>query len=128
METLSTFEKCKTIRNSLLTRVGEAMSYSWSNEFKVENLNDIHKSLKHWEEKHGSFKINPQDLTIEEMKELGFGSWSEESKMRLIPIWLFPFLCEEFESTSISGSKHLKLSELDNDHRFGCLAYGVVPK
>jgi hypothetical protein len=84
--------------------------------------------LKKWEEESGSFKIDPTDLSFEEMIELGFGSWSEESPMRLIPIWLFPFLADEFKSESISGSKHSKLSEIDNDHRFGCLAYGVVPK
>lgn len=128
METLSTFKKAKAIRESLLTRAGEAMSYSWSNDFKIENLNDIHKSLTRWEEEYGSFKINPQDLSVGEMKELGFGRWSEESEVMLIPIWLLPFLCEEFEITSISGSKYSKLSEIDNDHRFGLLAYGVVPK
>ena len=128
METLSTFEKAKAIRDSLLKKAGEAITYSWSNDFKIKNLNDIRELLTNWEEEYGSFKINPQDLSIEEMKELGFGSWSEESEMRLIPIWLFPFLCEEFESMSISGSKHSKLSELDNDNRFGLLAYGVVPK
>jgi hypothetical protein len=62
------------------------------------------------------------------MEDLGFGISSDESEMRLIPIWLSPFLCEEFESKSILGTKCSKLSELDKDHRFGCLSYGVVPK
>ena len=125
---MTTFEKAKVIRTSLLTRCGEAMNYSWSNDYKIENLNNIHESIEHWEKEEGTFKINPQDLTLEEMKELGFGKWSDEDKIMLIPIWLFPFLCEEFESVSIGGTKHSKLSELDTDHRFGCLAYGVIPK
>jgi hypothetical protein len=126
---LTTFEKVKAIRNSLLIRVGESLSYkSWSNDFRLTNIQDIHETLKKWEEEYGSFKIDPTDLTFEQMIELGFSSWSEENPMRLIPIWLFPFLTEEFESESISGSKHYKLSEIDNVHRFGCLAYGVVPK
>ena len=125
---MTTFEKAKVIRTSLLTRCGEAMNYSWSNDYKIENLNNIHESIEHWEKEEGTFKINPQDLTLEEMKELGFGKWSDEDKIMLIPIWLFPFLCEEFESISIGGTKHSKLSELDTDHRFGCLAYGVIPK
>ena len=125
---LSTFEKCKIIRNSLLTRVGEAMNYSWTNDFKIENLENINESLKHWEENNGSFKINPQDLSLEEMEELGFKQWEKENKIRLIPIWLFPFLCEEFESFSIFGTKYTKKEQLDTDHRFGCLAYGVLPK
>ena len=125
---MTTFDKCKAIRNSLLTRVGEALSYSWSSDFKIENLNDIHKSISYWEKERGSFKINPNDLTKEEAGELGFGIWSKESEIRLIPIWILPFLCDTFDSESISGEKHTSLKELDSDHRFGCLAYGIIPK
>lgn len=128
MEPLSTFEKCTAIKNSLLTRVGEALTYeSWSDSFRIENLKDIHATLTRWEKAHGSFKINPQDLSYEEMKELGFAVWDKENPIRLIPIWLFPFLCDEFESESIDGTKHTTLAEVNNDHRFGCIAYGVVP-
>lgn len=125
---LTTFDKAKAIRNSLLLRVGESLSYeSWSNNFRLTNIQNVHKTLRIWEEEYGSFKIDPTDLSFEEMIELGFGSLSENSTMRLIPIWLFPFLADEFESTSILGSKHYKLSEIDNDHRSGYLAYGVTP-
>lgn len=124
---MTTFEKCKAIRNSILTRCGEIMSYQWDDHSKVSNIMDIHKSISEWETKHGSFKIDPNDLTEDEMVKLGFSSWSEESKIKLIPIWLYPFLAEDIETESISGSKHTKKSEIDNDHRFGLLAYGVIP-
>ena len=128
-EQLTTFEKVKAIRRSLLTRVGESLSSeSWPNDFRFTNIQGIHKTLQKWEEKNGSFKIDPTDLSFEEMIELDFGFCSEERPIRLIPIWLYPFLADEFESESISGSKHSKLSEIDNGHRFGVLAYGVVPK
>ncbi len=128
-EKLSTFEKVKAIRRTLLNKVGESLSYeSWGNEFRLENIQDIHKTLNRWEEEHGSMKIDPTDLSFEQMNELEFGSYSKENPIKLIPIWLFPFLCEEFESESISGSKYYKLSDIDNDHRFGSLAYGVIPK
>lgn len=129
MKALSTFEKCKAIRRSLLIRAGEALSYScWSDSFKLDNLKNIFESLGQWEKEYGSFKINPNDLTAKQMNELGFGRWTKEDPMRLIPIWLFPFLCEKFECQCIDGSKHTNLSELDNDHRMGCIAYGVIPK
>jgi tetratricopeptide (TPR) repeat protein len=73
-EVVGQLEKAKAIRNSLLKKAGEAITYSWSNDFKIKNLNDIRELLTNWEEEYGSFKINPQDLSIEEMKELGFGS------------------------------------------------------
>jgi len=124
---LTTFDKVKSIR--LLTRVGESLSYkNWGDDYKLKNIQDVHKALKRWEETNGSFKINPTQLTVKEMEELGFGSWEEGRPMKLIPIWLFPFLCDEFESESISGSKHTKLSEIDSDHRFGSIAFGVVSK
>ena len=131
MENLSVFEKCKNIRKALLTRVGEMLCYNkWSDQFKVENMNDIFETLERWEEKYGIFKIDPNELTESEMKELGFGKWNEENSIRLIPIWLFPFLTDSFICGSIDGND-LKLrskSELDNDHRFGYLAYGCNPK
>lgn len=129
MENMSTYEKCKRIRQSLLTRVGEALSYNnWHDEFKLKNIVNIYDSINSWEESCGSFEINPTELSVEEMKDLGFCSWSKDNPILLIPLWIYPFLASEFECESISGSKHFKLSELDNDHRFGCLAYGVVPK
>lgn len=126
---MTTFEKAKAIRNSLLTRVGESLSYkSWKDDFRLSNIMNVHETIPKWEEKYGSFKINPNDLSVEELDELGFGRWSDELPIRLIPIWLYPFLADNFESTSISGSKHTTLAEVDDDHRFGCLAYGVLPK
>ena len=128
-EKLTTFEKAKAIRRSLLIRVGETLTYkTWSNGYRLKNIQGIHKALQEWERKDVSFKIDPTDLSFKEMEELGFGTWSKGSKFKLIPIWLFPFLSDEFESESISGSKHFKLSEIDGDHRFGFIAYGVVPK
>lgn len=41
------------------------------------------------------------------MTDLGFGKWSEESTIRLIPLWLFPFLAEEIETECIDGEKKL---------------------
>jgi len=129
-EQMTTFKKCQIIRNSLLTRIGESLSYSeWTDESKINNINGIYSSLEKWEkEGAGSFKINPNDLTTKECEDLGFAKWSNENAIQLIPLWLFPFLAEEFEFTSIGGSKHNKLSELDSDHRYGCLAYGIIPK
>jgi hypothetical protein len=59
---------------------------------------------------------------------LDFGKWNEDNPIRLIPLWLLPFLASEFDCQDIIGKKHSKLPEIDNDHRFGYLAYGVIPK
>jgi hypothetical protein len=125
----STFEKVKAIRTLLLNKIGQTLAYkNWSDEFKMSEINEIPTIVKKWEKNDGSFSINPNELSSEQMDELNFGNWSGESPIKLIPIWLFPFLCDEFECESIDGDKYTKLSQLDNDQRFGYIAYGVVPK
>lgn len=63
------------------------------------------------------------------MKELGFGRWSEEDTMRLIPLWLFPFLADEVETESLFGGTCYNKSDIDPDTtRFGIMSYGVVSK
>ena len=53
-------------------------------------------------------------LSLGEMKELGFGLWNNESQLRLIPLWMVPYLNGNTEVLSISGGR-CKLHEADND-------------
>lgn len=125
---LTVFEKCEAIKNAILRAVGEAMAYdNWSDEFKLKNIAETPEIVSKWEDKYGSFKIDPSQMTTEELKKLGFGKWDEENEMMLIPIWLYPYLAEKLDTISISGSKHTTKAEIDTDHRFGNLAYGVIP-
>lgn len=126
---MNTYEKCWAIRNLLLTKVGESLAYSgWSDEYKLSNIVGTNKTVKRWEKDYGSFKIDPNGMTDKELSDLGFGLWSEKSNARLIPIWLLSFLADEIAVETIGGSTiTINPSEYDNDHRFGCLAYGVIP-
>lgn len=72
-------------------------------------------------------KLSWQDLTIAELDALGFGRWSEETELRLIPVYLYWAIPQDIEVTCFDGSTK-KLSEADTDNRFGCLAYGFIPK
>lgn len=123
----STFEIAKHLRHIIVTRAAESMNYTdWSADFVASQIREIPEMIK---KTNWFVPINPADLTEAEMRELGFGKWSKEDPMSLIPLWLFPFLPDEVDCGSISGEKRiLKKSEMDNDHRFGCLAYGVMPK
>ena len=68
------------------------------------------------------------ELNAEQMDDLGFGGWSEENPMRLIPLWLYQFLPDEIETECIDGKKtRLKKSEMDTDNRYGMLAYSILP-
>lgn len=121
---MTTYEKCQAVRRAIMTRAAEVMNYTrWDDKFAANQIRETPERLI---KEIG--KINIAELTASEMQDLGFGVWSDDTPMRLIPLWLFPFLPDEIECESISGTKTvLKTSEMDNDHRFGCLAYGIVP-
>lgn len=121
---MNTYEQCQTLRRCILNRAAEVMNYTnWGDDFAAKQIREIHENLK---EKIGS--INISELTAEQMDELGFGRWSEENTMRLIPLWLYQFLPDEIETECIDGKKsRLKKSEMDTDNRYGMLAYGIWP-
>ena len=123
----TTFKTAKHIRQVIVTRAAESMNYTnWGADFVASQIREIPERIKNTD---WFAPINPTDLTEAEMRELGFGIWSKEDPMFLIPLWLFPFLTDEVDCGCISGEKRIyKKSEMDNDHRFGCLAYGVMPK
>lgn len=122
--TMNTYEKCQTIRRYILCRAAEVMNYTnWSNDFAVGQIRKTPNCLL---ESLG--KVNITELTIDQMDNLGFLRWSEEKPMRLIPLWLYPFLTDEIEAESISGEFITKKVDMNTDNRFGMLAYGILPK
>lgn len=71
--------------------------------------------------------IDWKNITLQEARELRFCRWDEESDLWLIPIWLYPFIPEDLELTSIGGDKGF-VPNIDTDTRFGCLAWGILLK
>ncbi|UQJ95089.1 hypothetical protein IANJMKHF_00183 [Klebsiella phage CPRSA] len=70
---------------------------------------------------------DPNELSLDELEELNFSRWDEHSGLRLIPLWLLPYIDPEAKVLCIDGNEVL-FKDADNDHRFGMLAYGVKPK
>lgn len=127
---MTTFEKCKAIRSVILRRAAEVMAYTnWNAEFAASVIINIPKDLMSKSVENDFINLDPSDLTMEEMKDLDFGVWSKDQPFRLIPLWLFPFLTENLYVCDFEGVfSHVRKSELDNDNRFGCIAFGVLPK
>ena len=123
---LNTFEKCCIIRRMISTRAGEVMDYDWSAEFAKKNIKGFPDDLN--TEGDNFYHIQPSELTNDEMNKLEFGKWSKKDPIRLIPLWLYPFLADKIKTKCINGKEYTKKSDIDNDHRCGCLAYGVIPK
>ena len=121
---MTTYEKCQAVRQVIVNRSAEVMNYpNWSDQFAAKQIREIPKAL---DIQIG--KINIAELTEPQMDDLGFGRWFDDHPMRMIPLWLFKFLPDEIESECIDGTKSvLKTADMDNDHRFGCIAYGILP-
>ena len=121
---MTTYEKCQAVRSAIVNCAAEVMNYSsWDDGFAAKQIREIPETLA-----AEIGKINIAELTAPQMDDLGFGQLSKDDPMRLIPLWLFKFLPDEIECKSIDGAKSVrKTEEMDSDHSFGCLAYGVLP-
>jgi len=96
---------------------------NWDDEFSVEFVCKTVEEIKGSDEYRD---IDPSELTQEECDELGFAKWDEEGLM-LIPLWLVPYISETFEGACITDPKFrlMVTSKQDNDHRYGCVSFGV---
>lgn len=98
--------------------------YNSSNEATIELINinctDFINELKKY--------VDLTNLSLEEAEELGFRLWSEDTPgLYLIPLYLLPLIPVGMELTTINGRKvAYDGHNIDDDNRFGYLAYGIV--
>ena len=111
----------------LLNNIAEGKVYEkWSDDFKLKNTQEMYEKIKIQVKE--SFP-DLMDLPKEDLNALGFKSWDEEMDIVLIPLWAFDLIPDGTELTCIDGNKKIKgKTEIDLDVRFGCIAYGIVPK
>jgi hypothetical protein len=117
-----TLSLIKSYARALLNTAGMCNAYdSWSDGF-------CRQELKTYAEPCSAGVITLEmlrNIDRNDLLDLGFGLWSEETpNLLLIPIWLVPFMDKNMEVTDIFGEKD-KLSNVDLDTRFGCIAYGL---
>ena len=116
----------------------------------IRNMNVIEDTLVSYDHNErnklmveSTGRIMVSDLTEAQVKELGWPKWSDEDELTLIPFYLYDYLEYGQTLTSISGDKKIVTpgynsglpsypdsnpNYIDNDHRFGFLAYGFYPK
>lgn len=96
---------------------------NWSDEYCREqnkkHMNNMLKELK----KHVDF----DNLTADQAWQLGFGLWdSDQPDLFLIPLYLLPIIPIGTKMTSIMGKEIIyDGTNVDDDIRFGCIAYGI---
>lgn len=113
-------------------RAAEVYEYTnWSESFVTEHLRQIpEKFVKGYFDEGGKpFKKADFAEMEPEIRNTILGNF--DGKLRLIPIWLRPFIDPEEEVRAINlsdddGYPPYPMKETDNDHRAGYLAYGWV--
>lgn len=131
--TLSPFQQAQEVRRSMAMAAADAVIYrSWPDDFRLSQIRDKNRRLQ------DLCRGIPLDgLTTAECDDLNFGRWSDETPLRLIPTWLYPHLRHGDTVTSFTG-RAIVVGEnytdpdategyVDNDARFGCLAFGIIP-
>lgn len=116
-------KELKSIQHSISVKFAELVTYKWDSDFKLKYIDDFEKSKP-------DILITKEKLellTRAELLEMNFSLWDEESKLMLIPIYYKPFLDPEMEVIDIMGGVG-KVKDMNNDHRYGFLAYGFVYK
>lgn len=104
-----------------VNRIAETTQYkSWSDEFCRKEVQKATDSMLEALKKN----IDWSSLTKEEASELRFMRWSNENPdLYLIPLWLLPI---GTKLTTIFGDEiTYDGHNVDNDIRFGCIAYGI---
>jgi hypothetical protein len=109
-------------RERVCIAVGESISYytAWGSAVAFQNIQNEFQDIQR------NCVYNFSELSRDEAIDLGFGLWeSERPYYLLIPIWIVSFLPEEIPTKTVNGETSIKRDDMDLDHRYGLLAYGV---
>ena len=121
---MSDYEFLLMVRQAIVNRAAEVFCYNWNNAFsskRIKEIPDVFSKSDYFR------KVDPNEMTVDQLDNLGFKKWDDESCLMLIPLYVYPFLKDEFMCGSISdiAARNIKASDIDTDTRSGCLAYGV---
>ena len=125
--TTLTFDQISVLKSAVFNRMSESATYrTWKPEYAVLNVTEF------IDEQRKVKAIDPNVLTLPEMKQLGFGNWDDD--MYLVPLWMHPFLKAGIKLHCINDRDYEVTydekgnSSIDDDTRGGMLAYGVRTK
>lgn len=121
-EQYTVLDRLTHVRHLMATRAAEGVAYKgWDDAYVRSKLRD---SWKAGNPIVGTFtRADFASLTPEERGGI-LGNWDD--KLRLIPLWLWPWIERGQEATTISGKTVTLTDETDVDHRGGWLAVGWV--
>lgn len=102
-------------------KIAETVQYNtWSDEFCRKYIKESTDIFLNEIKKY----INWDHITKEEASELRFGYWCDD--LYLIPLYLLPIIPIGTKLITIFGEEIIyDGTNVDNDIRFGCIAYGI---
>lgn len=127
---LTPYEIFNHLRTAMATTAAACYEYdNWDAKFCKEYIKQRYdnyvKQLS--SEEYDNVKI--RNLTIDELKSLGFSHWTQKDNLLLAPLWIVPFLQidKEQQYYFIDGERFTFKDNFkpDNDIRFGCVAWGI---
>lgn len=129
---IEVFKLFNRAKNWIAVRSVEGYVYNWSNDYTISSFTEFINNLKINKE------INKENLDTlftlprEYLHILGFGAWEEDGEycLMLLPLWLYAILPNNYEfigASIVNDNQPYRytLDKIDNDTRFGCLAYGI---
>lgn len=110
--------------NHIASVTAQCHYYHWSDKFIKEEIErSVENCTKHLSPRWNEIK----QLSRETLSDFGFLKW--DGDLILIPLWLFDCIPEGEELICIDGETVIKNGDnIDNDARFGCIAYGFEKK
>lgn len=117
----------RNVGKILMNKIQMGLSYeNWSDELSYKEVKESYANIK---EQLSEIIGDITELSVDELKELGFKKWEEESELYLIPLWAFDLIPDGTVLESISDERAIKgKDEIDLDVRIGCIAWGFEPK
>lgn len=118
------FDELRSILLRISSAAAMTAAYSnWSDDFSRREVREAWEGKKPrlWSLDAEAFAT----MTHDEREILGFGRWSHDSELWLIPLWAWNHVSDGVKLTSISGDTKIKGSDkIDTCNRFGCMAWG----
>lgn len=114
------------MEKNIVKAIGEARAYHQKDEYFSQRIKEIMDDHVSKLDKCLEGRLSTLELNDSEARALGFMLWDGESDLRLIPLWLVPYINEDTWVLSVdNGEESEKIMDAELDTRFGCIAYGI---
>ena len=119
---MTEYEKLRTIRASILAPIGGVLVYSKSKDRNpMDSVHEVVRDIK-----NRGIQVDPSKCDRDQLFELGFRPYQQDTTLLLLPLWVYPFMHPKASVTDIYGAVgNFEDAAQIVDVLQGCLPYGV---